>query len=45
LSRWIGDDGRVFEAAAVVFERADDTAVPFDLSVPAAVLGVGAQLV
>ena len=42
LSRRTWDDRRVFEAAAVVFECADDTAVPPGLAVPAALLGVGA---
>jgi hypothetical protein len=42
LSRRFWGYGRVFEAAAVVFQRADDTAVPLGLAVPAALLGVGA---
>jgi hypothetical protein len=42
LSRRTGDDGRVFKAAEVAFQRADDTAVPLDLAVPAPLFSVGA---
>lgn len=33
-----------FEAAAVVFQLADDTGMPLDLAVPAPLLGVGAEV-